>query len=80
MRLKNLRIYALPDGGRYVADVRRGGYDLVPFNVWNFARVPRYRVTPEGQVLADGGPTDWRVEHLQDTGRDAQYPRPNAFL
>lgn len=81
MKLKHLRIYALPDGGEYVADILdSGGYCLVPYRVWNFQRYPKYRVRKDGLLHGDGARASWRVEHLRDTGRETQYPAPNRLI
>ena len=80
MRLKHLRIYALPDGKEYVADVfNGGGYGLVPYSIWNFQRLTAYRVDRDGRLLNESGRARWRVEHLRDTGREAQYPAPGPL-
>ena len=81
MKLRNLGIYALPDGREFVVDAsERGGYGLCSPKTWDFNRRVELRVSRDGQLLNRGEPTRWRVEHLIDTGRRAKYPRPNHPL
>ncbi len=81
MKLRNLGIYALPDGREFVVDaLERGGYSLCSPETWDFNRLVHFRVGPDGQLLKRGEPTNWRVEHLIDTGRRAEYPRPSRPL
>jgi hypothetical protein len=76
MKLKNLGIYALPDGREFVVDVEASNvYRLCSRHTWNFTRAPEYTVTSEGKIVNKGQPTGWGVEHLVDTGRREQYPK-----
>ncbi len=81
MQLRNLGIYALPDGREMIAEVEPGrGYSLYPPHIWNHFRFTEYRVNADGRLLVKGKPTGWSVEQLRDTGRAANYPRSSRLL
>jgi hypothetical protein len=76
MKLKNLGVYALPDGREFIADVISGGkYRLCSSKTWNFTRISEYLISAEGRLLDKRGPTTWGIEHLIDTGRSVRYPK-----
>lgn len=80
-KLKNLGVYALPDGKELIAEVEPGaGYRLYPTRLWNQYRSTEYRITREGRLLIKGQPSNLSIEHLVDTGRRAQYPRSSKLL
>jgi hypothetical protein len=80
-KLKNLGVYALPDGKELVAEIEPGaGYRLYPTQLWNQFRYTEYMVNREGRLLIRGEPTDLSIEHLIDTGRRAQYPSRSKLL
>lgn len=75
MKLRNLGIYALPDGSEYVADVLYSdGYKLYPRRSWGTVGRVEYSVGPDGRLVRRGQPTSWSVEQLKDTGMRAKYP------
>ena len=82
MKLRNLGIYALPDGREFVADVlySEGRYCLYPRWSWENAARAEYRVGADGRLLRGGQPTTLSVEQLKDTGRRAQYPSSRGLL
>jgi hypothetical protein len=80
-KLKNLGVYALPDGKELIAEVEPGaGYRLYPTQLWNQFRRSEYLVTREGRLLIKGKPTELSIDHLIDTGRRAQYPKSSKLL
>jgi hypothetical protein len=81
MTLRSLKIYALPDGREFVADaLPQRRYGLIPVPVWGTYNRAEYTVNNDGRLLSKGAPTRWRIEHLSDTGRAVQYPRPSSLL
>jgi len=81
MKLRNLGVYTLPDGSELVVEMQHGGKcRLYSKGAWNFARISRYQVNNDGRLTRKGAPTDWRVEHLRDTGAKVTYPRASAVL
>ena len=81
MKLKNLGIYALPDGKEYVADVLAGdGYNLYPRRSWETVGRVEYSVGADGRLVRRGKPTPWSVEQLKDTGLRAKYPSLRRLL
>lgn len=80
-KLKNLGVYALPDGKELIAEVEPGaGYRLYPAQLWNQYRSTEYMVTREGRLLIKGQPSNLSLEQLVDTGRSAQYPKSSKLL
>lgn len=76
MKLRNLRIYALPDGKELIADaLHHDGVSLYPVNSWGNFGPNAYHVREDGRLIRGSQPTPWSVEQLKDTGREAQYPR-----
>jgi hypothetical protein len=76
MQLRNLRIYKMPNGREYIADLlNREGAHLHPVNAWGNYSFAEFVVKRDGRIIRDSKPTPWSVEQLKDTGRDAQYPR-----
>lgn len=80
-KLKNLSVYALPDGKELIAEVEPGaGYRLYPTQLWHQFRSSEYLVNREGRLLIKGKPTNVSVEQLIDTGRRVQYPKSSRLL
>jgi hypothetical protein len=81
VRLRNLRIYRLPDGREFIADVLyRDGAGLYSARSWEGYGLPEFRVGTDGQLTSGGHPTPWKLEHLHDTGREARYPATRRIL
>lgn len=81
MRLRNLGIYQLPDGRELVADLLfRDGATLYSKRGWEAHGLAEFRVGSDGSLLRGGRPTPWKVEHLRDTGREANYPTTRRIL
>ena len=81
MRLRNLGIYLLPDGREFIADVLyRDGAHLYSARSWEGHGLADFRVGRDGQLLSNGRPTPWKLEHLRDTGREARYPTTRRIL
>lgn len=80
-KLKNLGVYALPDGKEMIAEIEPGaGYRLYPAQLWNQFRSTEYLVNREGRLLIKGEPTSLSTEQLIDTGRRVQYPPSSKLL
>jgi hypothetical protein len=81
MKLKNLGVYALPDGREFVVEMEHGGYyRLYSKHAWSFARIAQYQILNDGKLIRKGTPTHWRVEHLIDTGHKVTYPKASHVL
>lgn len=81
MQLRNLRIYATPDGREYIADVLyRDGINLYPVKTWGNYAFAEYTVGRDGRIVRGSKPTQWSIEQLKDTGREAQYPPARRIL
>lgn len=80
-KLRNLGVYALPDGKELIAEIEPGaGYRLYPTRLWHQFRKSNYLVNREGRLLIEGKPTNVSVEQLIDTGRHVQYPKSSRLL
>jgi hypothetical protein len=75
--LRELGIYALPDGKEYVVStLYSDGCSLYPVRAWwNYGNAD-YWADKDGRLLRRGVPTRWGVRDLEDTGRTTTYPRP----
>lgn len=81
MRLRNLGIYQLPDGRELIADVLyRDGAILFSPRGWEGHGLAEFRVGRDGRLIRGNQPTNWKVEHLRDTGREASYPTTRRIL
>ncbi|HEX6182847.1 MAG TPA: hypothetical protein VFZ44_02975 [Pyrinomonadaceae bacterium] len=77
VRLRELGIYTLPDGGEYVASSFYSGVCcLYTPPSWELFAGDELRVDTGGGLLKRGSPTRWNVYDLRDTGRTARYPTP----
>ncbi len=80
-KLRNLGVYALPDGKELIAEVEPGaGYSLYPPHLWHQFRRSKYLVNREGRLLIEGKPTNLSIEQFIDTGRRVQYPKSSRLL
>ena len=76
-RPRELGVYELPDGRRFVASaLHGGGCGLYAAHAWGTYGEAEYRVGTDGRVLSRGVPTVWSVLDLRDMGRTASYPQP----
>lgn len=76
-RLRELGIYELPDGRRFVVStLHLDGCSLYPVRAWETYGNAEYWVNREGQILSRGIPTRWCTRDLKDTGQSATYPKP----
>lgn len=76
-RPRELGIYALPDGRKFVAStIHRDGCALYPVRTWEFYGNAEYWLGRDGRILSRGLPTRWSILDLKDTGETAKYPRP----
>jgi hypothetical protein len=81
MKLRNLGVYALPDGSEFVVEMLRGGkYDLCLKKAWDYNHTAKYQIDKDGNLVSKGNLTDWRIEHLIDTGHRVKYPKPSLML
>jgi hypothetical protein len=81
MKLKNLGVYALPDGREFVVETLNGGsYRLCSKQAWSFTGIAQYQIDRSGELSFKGVPSHWRVEHLIDTGDSVKYPRSIGVL
>jgi hypothetical protein len=81
VRLRNLGIYALPDGREMIADVLyRDGASLYSERSWEGHGLAEFRVGRDGRLISGNQPTPWKLEHLRDTGREARYPATRRIL
>ncbi len=81
MKLKNLGVYALPDGREFVVEMFQGGkWRLFSRHVWTLAGHAGYQVNDDGYLVCHGKTLKWRVENLIDTGVREKYPKPNHVL
>jgi hypothetical protein len=81
VRLRNLGIYQLPDGRELIADVLyRDGATLYSRRGWEALGLAEFRVGPDGRLISGERPSPWKVEHLRDTGREANYPTTRRIL
>ena len=81
MKLKNLGVYALPDGREFVVEMLNGGkYRLCSKPAWSFNSIPKYQVDKDGVLISNGSSSNWRVEHLIDTGVRVKYPKSSHVL
>ena len=81
MKLKNLGVYALPDGREFVVEMFQGGkWRLFSRHVWTLAGHAGYQVNDDGYLVSHGKTLKWRVENLIDTGVREKYPKPNHVL
>jgi hypothetical protein len=75
--LRELGVYALPDGREFVASsLYSEGCGLHTPPAWGLFAGAELRVDARGRLFRDGGPTRWSVSDLRDTGRTAEYPSP----
>lgn len=75
--LRELGVYALPDGREYVAStIYSEGCCLYTPPTWGLFAGAELRVDKQGRLLRHGSPTRWNVNDLKDTGRTARYPAP----
>lgn len=75
--LRELGIYELPDGRRFVlSNLHVGGCGLYTVRAWETFGDALYQVNREGQIFSRGVPTKWGVADLKDTGQSAAYPKP----
>ena len=76
-RPRELGIYELPDGRRFVAStLNRDGCALYPARTWGVYGNAEYWLGRDGRVLSRGIPTRWNFLDLKDTGETARYPKP----
>lgn len=76
-RLRELGVYALPDGREYVVStLYADGCAVYPVRVWGSYGEAEFWADKEGRLLRRGEPTRWSVRDLQDTGKTATYPAP----
>ena len=76
-RPRELGIYELPDGRRFVAStLHRDGCALYPVRTWGAYGNAEYWLGRDGRVLSRGVATDWCILDLKDTGETARYPQP----
>jgi hypothetical protein len=76
-RLRELGVYELPDGGRYVVStLYSDGCALYLERAWGSYGNAEFWADKEGRLLRGGVPTRWSVRDLQDTGKTATYPAP----
>ncbi|MDT5272975.1 MAG: hypothetical protein QOH49_5161 [Acidobacteriota bacterium] len=76
-RLRELGIYALPDGREFVVStIYHDGCSLYTPHAWEMFGTAEYWVDREGHLLHSGVPSVWKMQDLNDTGRTANYPRP----
>jgi hypothetical protein len=81
MKLRNLGIYALPDGRELIADtLYTGSYSLYSTLSWDSYCIADYLVNKDGQLLSKGKPTRWSIDELRYTGRKARYPKAKRPL
>ncbi|HWS52719.1 MAG TPA: hypothetical protein VN228_01220 [Pyrinomonadaceae bacterium] len=79
-RLRELGVYELPDGRRFVAStIHRDGCALYPVRSWAIYGSAEYWASTDGRILSRGVPTRWRVRDLKDTGETATYPKPTLL-
>jgi hypothetical protein len=75
--LRELGVYALPDGSEYVAStIYSGRCCLYSPPAWCLCAGAELRVDARGRLLRRDVPTWWYVDDLKDTGRTARYPSP----
>lgn len=75
--LRELGIYALPDGSEYVASIFYSEEScLYTPPAWELFAGAEFRVDARGRLLRRGSPTRWAIQDLRDTGRTARYPTP----
>ena len=76
-RPRELGIYELPDGRRFVAStLHRDGCALYPSRTWGVYGNAEYWLSKDGRILNLGIPTRWNFLDLKDTGETARYPKP----
>src|SRR5687767_4292958 len=77
VRPRELGIYELPDGRKYVAStIHRDDCALYPVRSWEAYGNAEYWLGKDGRVLSRGLPTKWTFLDLKDTGETARYPKP----
>jgi len=77
-RLRELGVYALPDGREYVVStLYADGCALYSKRSWDEFGGAEYWADRYGRLISHGEPTRWRVEDLMDTGRTTVYPHPS---
>ena len=77
VRLRELGLYALPDGREYVVStLYDDGCCLYPKRMWETFGEAEFWVDAGGRLLSRGEPTRWVARDLTDTGRTARYPGP----
>jgi hypothetical protein len=76
-RLRELGVYALPDGREYVVStIYHDGCSLYTPTAWETFGTAEYWVDRDGRLLHRGVPSIWKMQELTDKGRTARYPRP----
>jgi hypothetical protein len=81
MKIRSLKIYALPDGREFIAETFFGDrISLYSERSWASYGLAEYYVGADGHLLSDGKKTDWHVGQLVDTGREAKYPPARRLL
>lgn len=76
-RLRELGVYALPDGREFVVStIYRDGCSLYTPRSWATFGTAEYWVDRDGRLLHHGVPSIWGVQDLNDTGKSASYPKP----
>lgn len=81
MKLRNLRIYTLPDGREFIADtLYTKGYGLYSTKNWERLGPAEFLIDTCGRLLRNGEPTGWNISQLKDTGRSSRYPAVTRLL
>ena len=77
VRPRELGIYELPDGRKFVAStLHKEGCGLYPVTSWGAYGNVEYWLDRDGRILSRGIPTRWNFHDLKDTGESAHYPKP----
>lgn len=77
VRPRELGIYELPDGKRFVASTLHvEGCGLYPVRAWETYGNVEYWLGKDGRILSSGVPNRWTFFDLKDTGETANYPKP----
>ena len=76
LKLRQGRIYALPDGSEYLAMASGEGFFLYARSrsSWATDDEPDYEVDAAGRIFAGGQPTAWTVDDLTFTGWTVYQP------
>ena len=76
IRLRELGVYALPDGRMFVVSyLYAGGCRLYSRHTWRSHATAEFKVGADGRLVSRGLPTAWAAGDLKDTGETASYPK-----